>query len=324
MVGNNAGLWAKQFVSKFDCYLHNVCLKLTIRMMFTRNYRLLAYFVEVVACGSVRGAARNLFVSAPVVSKALADLEASLSTTLLTRDKHKLNLTDEGKQVYAYALDMTQAAVNALSSISNPGENIAGHLDINLPTELASAWLPSVLKRFSHQHPAVSIEVIASDQTNDRQQQQQVVIRSDFNHDPPSRQDGYFSYLPLCIVCSPELVSSRKKSFQRQLDSISFIGFSQTDRSNTLSTINRKSGRKVTLKFKSNTYVNNAQVIKEMALRGYGAGQLTEQSVEQELASGRLVKLGQDYDFGYICQRLIFRDQYPSPAARAFRDLVTE
>ena len=65
--------------------------------MFTRNYRLLAYFVEVVNCGSVRGAARNLFVSPPVVSKALADLEAEVNATLLQRGKRRLDLTAEGK-----------------------------------------------------------------------------------------------------------------------------------------------------------------------------------------------------------------------------------
>ena len=292
--------------------------------MFTRNYRLLAYFVEVVNCGSVRGAARNLFVSAPVVSKALADLEASLNTTLMIRDKHELSLTSEGAQVYTHALDMTQAAVNALSSASDPGEDFAGHLDINLPTELASTWLPSVLKRYSQRYPKVSIDVIASDQTSDKQQQEQIVIRSEFARRLPEQQDSYFSCLPLCIVCAPELIGQRKISLQRQLDSIAFIGFSQTDRSNTLNAIDKRSGHDVTLNFNTNTYVNNAQIIKEMALRGYGAGQLTEQSVVEELASGRLVKLGQDYEFGYICQRLIFRDQYPSPAARAFRDLVTE
>ena len=292
--------------------------------MFTRNYRLLAYFVEVVNCGSVRGAARNLFVSAPVVSKALADLEATLNMTLLIRDKHELSLTSEGAKVYAHAQDMTQAAVNALSSAGDPGQDIDGHLDINLPTELASAWLPSVLRRFNQLYPAVGIEVVASDQTSDGQQQQQIVIRSDFAPSLPATSDGYFSFLPLCIVCAPALIPKRRMSFQRQLDSIPFIGFSQTDRSNTLSAVEKSGRREVTLNFKSITYVNNAQVIKEMILRGFGAGQLTEQSVVDELASGRLLKLGDDYDFGYICQRLIFRDPYPSAAARAFRNLVTE
>lgn len=292
--------------------------------MFTRNYRLLAYFVEVVDCGSVRGAARNLFISAPVVSKALSDLEEGLNTTLLNREKNELTLTSEGAQVYAHALDMTQAAVNALSSVNDSGKDIDGHLDINLSTELASAWLPSVLKRFSAQYPEVTIEVIASDQTSGARQQHQIVIRSEFARRLPAEPGFYFNRFPLCIVCKPELIRRKQASLQQQLDSLPFIGFSQTDRSNTLSAVNKKTGRDVTLHFKASTYVNNAQVIKEMILRGYGAGQLTEQSIVDEIHSGRLFKLGPDHDFGYISQRLIFRDQYPSRAARAFRDFIVE
>ena len=292
--------------------------------MFTRNYRLLAYFVEVVNCGSIRGAARNLFVSAPVVSKALADLEANLNSTLLKRDKHELTLTSEGARVYAHALDMTQAAVNALASVDQPGNNVSGHLDINLPTELAAAWLPAVLEQYQQKHPAVTVEVTASDQTSEAQAQQQIVIRSEFALRQPQGYDGYFSMIPLCIACRPELIRNRKATMQRQLNSINFIGFSQSDRSNTLSAVEKKSGRDVTLHFAASTYVNNAQVIKEMALRGYGAAQLTEQSIIDDLAAGRLIKLGENYDFGYICQRMIFRDPYPSQAARAFRDLIIQ
>ena len=56
--------------------------------MFTRNYRLLAYFVEIVDCGSVRAAARRLFVSAPVVSKALADLD-KISEQAVVAGEHR-------------------------------------------------------------------------------------------------------------------------------------------------------------------------------------------------------------------------------------------
>ena len=293
--------------------------------MFTRNYRLLAYFVEIVDCGSVRAAARRLFVSAPVVSKALADLEASLDTTLLIRDRKQLRLTDAGRRVYHSGVTMTQAAVSALASVERTPAEIDGQLDINLPTELASAWLPDVLRRYRQRHPAVTIEVVASDQiVPAREQREQLVVRAEFVLHRNDADPAFFSLYPLCIVCVPQLVGTARTGFARQLARIPFIGFSQSDRSNTLVAVERRSGRERLFAFDGNTYVNNAQVIKEMALRGYGAGQLTRRSVRDELASGQLVELGGGYDFGYIGQRLIFRDSYPSAAARAFRDLVIE
>ena len=293
--------------------------------MFTRNYRLLAYFVEIVNCGSVRGAARKLFVSAPVVSKALTDLEESLSATLLIRERHRLKLTDAGRRVYAGALDMTQAAVSALSSVDRPADDIDGHLDINLPTELASSWLPALLRAYRERHPRVSLEVVASDQISPQhEQREQLIVRAEFALQAPHPIEPYFAIAPLCLVCAPDLVSGSPRGFARQLAAMPYIGFSQTDRSNTLPAIEKRSGREHLFAFDGNTYVNNAQVIREMAIRGYGAALLTRRSVAQDLTAGRLVEPGHGYSFGVICQRLIFRDAYPSHAARAFRDLVLE
>ncbi len=293
--------------------------------MFSRHYRQLAYFVEVVNCGSVRGAAASLFVSAPVVSKAIADLEEALNATLLRRESRRLALTPEGREVYTHAQAMTQAAVTALGSVAATPESVSGHLEINLPTELASAWLPAVLQRFNRLYPEVTLEIFASDQTTEaHQQQQQIVIRSDYRQLPPDPGETYFSSLPLCVACHPDLVEKPSAPLRQQLKSLQFIGFTQSDRSNRLGAWVKKTGREVNLVFNGSTYVNNAQVIKEMVLRGYGAGLLTRQSITRELDSGQLLALGPGYSFGYICQRLIFRDKYPSAAARAFRDLVTD
>ena len=294
--------------------------------MFTRNYRLLAYFVEIVNCGSVRGAARNLFVSAPVVSKALADLEAEVNATLLQRGKKQLDLTVEGEQVYSHALNMTQSAVNALTSVSKPGETISGKLEINLPTELAASWLPMVLKDYQHRYPEVQLEVFASDQTDPEfQQRHQVVIRStyyEFGHQP--RDDGCFNSIPLCVACTPDLLGKKRESLESRLARLPFIGFTQTTIHDSLHAIELKSGKARKFAINTTTLVNNAQVIREMVLRGYGIALLVESSVAADLSSGRLVRLDDRYSYGFIGQRMIFRDPYPSRAARAFQNLVIE
>ena len=292
--------------------------------MFTRNYRLLAYFVEVVNCGSVRGAARNLFVSAPVISKALADLEAEVNATLLRRGKSNLDLTAEGEQVYAHALTMTQAAVSALGSVGTAGETVSGRLEINLPTELAASWLPPLLKDFQCQHPDVSLEVFASDQTDPEfQQRHQVVIRSTYSESRPGPGDeSCFSSIPLCVACTPELLGKKRETLASRLARLPFIGFSQSTVHDSLYAIELKSGKPRKFAINTTAMVNNAQVIREMVLQGYGTALLVESSVSSDLASGRLVRLDERYSFGCICQRMSFRDPYPSHAARAFRDLV--
>ena len=233
--------------------------------MFARNYRLLAYFVEIVNCRSIRGAARNLFVSAPVVSKALADLEAEVNATLLTRGKNQLDLTREGEAVYSHALNMTQSAVSALASINQPGESVSGRLEINLPTELAASWLPPVLKDFQDRYPDVDIEVFASDQTDPEfRQRHQIIIRSTHSESEPRPADiNYFNSIPLCIACTPELIGAASESLAARLARLPFIGFSQSRNHDSLQGINIKTGKTKNFSINTTAIVNNAQVIKE-------------------------------------------------------------
>ena len=60
------------------------------------------YFMTVCNCGSVTKAADTLFVSRPVVSRVLHDLEEEFNTTLFIRTKTGLILTDQGNTLKKY------------------------------------------------------------------------------------------------------------------------------------------------------------------------------------------------------------------------------
>ncbi len=70
--------------------------------------RQLQYFVESARTRSFSQAARRLFTSQPNVSKAIQQLEAELSTPLFTRSSGGIELTEEGKIVYLYAVNILQ------------------------------------------------------------------------------------------------------------------------------------------------------------------------------------------------------------------------
>jgi LysR family pca operon transcriptional activator len=94
--------------------------------MPARDYRLLAYFVEIVDAGSLREAARRLSLSPPVVSAALADLEALARTTLLRRGRRGAVPTREGAALYETASAMVTAARAAM--VPPPSANTSGRL----------------------------------------------------------------------------------------------------------------------------------------------------------------------------------------------------
>ena len=73
------------------------------------TFQQLQYFLEVHRTGSVTKAAKNLFVSYPSVSVAIANIEKELGIALFTRGPKGLSLTEQGQQVLEYANTITQA-----------------------------------------------------------------------------------------------------------------------------------------------------------------------------------------------------------------------
>lgn len=75
------------------------------------TFQQLQYFLEVHRTGSVTKAAKNLYVSYPSVSVAIANIEKELGIVLFSRGPKGLTLTEQGHQVLEYANTITQAYI---------------------------------------------------------------------------------------------------------------------------------------------------------------------------------------------------------------------
>ncbi|MGM1018493.1 MAG: LysR family transcriptional regulator [Actinomycetota bacterium] len=68
----------------------------------------LRYFVEVVAEGSISGAADTLYVAQPTMSAAMKDLEARVGRALLVRSARGVTLTSDGTEFLGYARQVVE------------------------------------------------------------------------------------------------------------------------------------------------------------------------------------------------------------------------
>ena len=132
-------------------------------MTSPRDLRLLAYFVQVVRAGSIRGAANQLALSPAVISEALSELEAILGVTLLKRTTRTMALTDVGHEVLEHAAVVVAAADQAMLVGGRSTQKPKGRVRITLPIELSIAWLPPLLRAFEDKYPGVRVEVHADD-----------------------------------------------------------------------------------------------------------------------------------------------------------------
>lgn len=66
----------------------------------------LEYFVKVVECGSITKAAKELYISQPSLTKAIANLETEYNVQLLERVQKGVRLTPKGREFLGYAKDV--------------------------------------------------------------------------------------------------------------------------------------------------------------------------------------------------------------------------
>ena len=70
----------------------------------------LRFFVVSVDTGSFKAAAEALYTSQPHISKTIKALEEELNMCLLKRRANGVVLTEQGRKVYEYALDILRGA----------------------------------------------------------------------------------------------------------------------------------------------------------------------------------------------------------------------
>ena len=114
---------------------------------------------EVVEAGGFSAAAKQLSISAPMVSKHVAQLEQSLGARLLNRTSRRLSLTEAGTVYYEQcriALDTLQAAQEAVGQ----GTVVPrGLLKVSAPVWCANRRFARVLAAYREKCPDVVIDI---------------------------------------------------------------------------------------------------------------------------------------------------------------------
>ena len=124
-------------------------------------------FVRVVETGSFSGAARQLGVGQPAVSKTVAQLEERLQVRLLVRSTHALAPTDAGLRFYERAQHAIQEVEEAELEARGAGAGLSGRLRVCAATTFARLMIVPRLPEFLTRHPSLDIDVILDDRIID-------------------------------------------------------------------------------------------------------------------------------------------------------------
>jgi DNA-binding transcriptional LysR family regulator len=135
-------------------------------------------FLAVVETGSLSAAARRLGLTQPTVGRHIEALEQAFGAPLFLRTPQGLLPTDKALAMKGHARGMS-AMSSALARIaSGDMEEVRGTVRISASEVIAVETLPPILARLQEDHPALQIELSASDAVEDLlQQEADIAIR---------------------------------------------------------------------------------------------------------------------------------------------------
>ena len=102
-------------------------------------------------------AAQELYRSQSAVSLQIARLEEILGKSLFVRDKRNVTLTLEGEQFLGYAHKILQIEEEMLQHFQKP--TLKGEVTFGTPEDLATAYLPMILRNFVESYPGILLNV---------------------------------------------------------------------------------------------------------------------------------------------------------------------
>jgi DNA-binding transcriptional LysR family regulator len=120
-------------------------------------------FVRVIDTGSFSGAARQLQVGQPAVSKAIAQLEDWLGVRLVLRTTRSLTPTEAGQNFYVRAKRSLEEAEEAILAARGAGAGLTGKLRIAASVCFGRLHIIPQLPRFLEKHPELELQMVLDD-----------------------------------------------------------------------------------------------------------------------------------------------------------------
>lgn len=280
-------------------------------------YRAMTVFAEVARSGSMSAASRKLDISPAMVGQYIALLEERLGMRLLNRTTRKQRLTEFGGSYLEQCRDILERVAASESRAERLQHTIRGKLRVTAPLSFGSERLIPALARFRTLAPDVEIDVTLTDRVIDL-----VDEGMDIAFRIGKLTDSSMIGRPLMpyrmIVCaSPDYLKTYgTPAHPSELNQHHLVSLTSSSRS--LWKLS-KGEESIELPVHSKLVINSGQALRMAARSGLGIVMQPEILLSEDLISGKLIHLFQEW---HIRERqvwlLYLRDKTMTPKLRAF------
>ncbi len=131
------------------------------------DWQLYRTFLAVLQEGSLSGAARRLGVAQPTVARHVEALESAVRADLFVRSQRGLIPTDLARNMLPYVESLAAIAAALQRTASAAADEVAGTVRVSASEAICVEWLPKILADLRRRHPALAIELVATNSVDD-------------------------------------------------------------------------------------------------------------------------------------------------------------
>jgi DNA-binding transcriptional LysR family regulator len=122
------------------------------------DFKALETFVWVANLRSFRRAAERLNATQPAISMRIAQLEDSLGTRLLDRDRRQVAPTPKGQELLVHAERLLRMRADMVESIGD-STAVRGMVRLGVSESIVHTWLPALIERVNAAYPNLELEI---------------------------------------------------------------------------------------------------------------------------------------------------------------------
>lgn len=120
----------------------------------------LRYFVEIARCKSFTRAAEHLYITQPMLTRVIKQLEGELNAKLIERSSKNFRLTDVGNAFYPQAQDLIMRFNDLQRTIEDVKSVQHGEVRMSTPGVLLDMYFAPLLLEFCTKYPGVDINIV--------------------------------------------------------------------------------------------------------------------------------------------------------------------
>ncbi|GAU79235.1 LysR family transcriptional regulator [Fusibacter sp. 3D3] len=289
------------------------------------NYRKLEILVAIDKFNNITKAAHHLKIKQPTVTFHMKGLEEETQTKLFQTNASKTVLTSAGKAILFYAQKILQLADDAQKVVKEFNDPEGYHITIGSSSVPSIYVLPEIIGLFKNTHPnaMVSITVMTAPEI------QTLISNYELSLGIISSTDLLLENIPHEKLCTDKMVLIYAKENplnqyavidKAHLENEKFILHTQNS---TTRMLTDKWATDLNLNIKTSVEINSTEAIKRAVMCNVGISILSELSVREEIASG---KLAYAYLPGYSPSRNIYlvynEDRYMPEVLKDFIKLL--